>query len=66
MKQFSAVQDLADGLMALADCQDGKRSFLDPLLVSCVGLLSALSTYKKMSFMSGMVAVNLVNLSYYY
>ncbi|XWS24495.1 hypothetical protein CRYUN_Cryun28dG0107700 [Craigia yunnanensis] len=41
MKQLSVVQDLADGLMALADIQDGKGSFADALLVSCAGLLSA-------------------------
>ncbi|XVF36146.1 hypothetical protein REPUB_Repub19eG0033300 [Reevesia pubescens] len=47
MKQLSVVQDFADGLMALADIQDGKGSFSDPLLVSCAGLLSALiSTHK--------------------
>ncbi|XP_022768898.1 peroxisomal membrane protein 11A [Durio zibethinus] len=47
MKQLSVIQDLADGLMALADIQDGKGSFSDPLLVSCAGLLSALiSTHK--------------------
>ncbi|XWS24329.1 hypothetical protein CRYUN_Cryun28dG0092100 [Craigia yunnanensis] len=47
MKQLSVVQDFADGLMALADIQDGKRSFSDPLLVSCAGLLSAfISTHK--------------------
>ncbi|XWS21092.1 hypothetical protein CRYUN_Cryun30bG0025600 [Craigia yunnanensis] len=47
MKQLSVVQDLADGLMALADIQDGKGSFSDPLLVSCAGLLSAIiSTHK--------------------
>lgn len=47
MKQLSVVQDLADGLMALADIQDGKGTFSDPLLLSCAGLLSALiSTHK--------------------
>ncbi|XVE69930.1 hypothetical protein DITRI_Ditri10aG0031000 [Diplodiscus trichospermus] len=47
MKQLSIVQDFADGLMALADIQDGKGSFSDPLLLSCAGLLSALvSTHK--------------------
>ncbi|EOY14694.1 Peroxin 11A isoform 2, partial [Theobroma cacao] len=47
MKKLSVVQDLADGLMALADIQDGKGRFSDPLVVSCAGLLSALiSTHK--------------------
>ncbi|KAK6245363.1 hypothetical protein SCA6_008453 [Theobroma cacao] len=47
MKKLSVVQDLADGLMALADIQDGKGRFSDPLVVSCAGLLSAfISTHK--------------------
>lgn len=47
MKQLSVVQDIADGLMALADIRGGKGRFTDPLLLSCAGLLSALiSTHK--------------------
>lgn len=47
MKKLSIVQDLADGLMALADIGDGKGLLLGPLSVSCAGLLSALiSTHK--------------------
>ncbi|OWM80822.1 hypothetical protein CDL15_Pgr006853 [Punica granatum] len=47
MKRLSIVQDLADGLMALADIRDGKGKLSRPLLVSCAGLLSALiSTHK--------------------
>ncbi|EXC07297.1 Peroxisomal membrane protein 11A [Morus notabilis] len=47
MKRLSIVQDLADGLMALADIRDGKGLLLGPLSVSCAGLLSALiSTHK--------------------
>ncbi|MBA0808090.1 hypothetical protein Gohar_023853 [Gossypium harknessii] len=47
MKQLSVVQDIADGLMALADIRDGKGRFTDPLVLSCAGLLSALiSTHK--------------------
>ncbi|KAK5831755.1 peroxisomal membrane protein 11A [Gossypium arboreum] len=47
MKQLSVVQDIADGLMALADIRDGKGRFTDPLLLSCAGLFSALiSTHK--------------------
>lgn len=47
MKRLSILQDLADGLMALADIREGKGRFSGPLLVSCAGLLSALiSTHK--------------------
>lgn len=47
MKKLSIVQDLADGLMALADVRDGKGLALGSLSVSCAGLLSALiSTHK--------------------
>ncbi|PON40456.1 Peroxisomal biogenesis factor, partial [Parasponia andersonii] len=47
MKKLSIFQDLADGLMALADIRDGKGLLLGPLSVSCAGLLSALiSTHK--------------------
>ncbi|GMH16236.1 hypothetical protein Nepgr_018077 [Nepenthes gracilis] len=47
MKKLSIVQDLADGLMALADIRDGKGRFSSPLMLSCAGLLSALiSTHK--------------------
>lgn len=47
LKRLSVVQDLADGLMALADIRDGNGLFLGPLSVSCAGLLSALiSTHK--------------------
>ncbi|KAJ7966720.1 Peroxisomal membrane protein like [Quillaja saponaria] len=47
MKKLSIVQDLADGLMALADIRDGKGPFSGSLLLSSAGLLSALiSTHK--------------------
>ncbi|KAF3446283.1 hypothetical protein FNV43_RR11462 [Rhamnella rubrinervis] len=47
MKKLSIVQDLADGLMALADIRDGKGLALGSFSVSCAGLLSALiSTHK--------------------
>ncbi|XP_051123602.1 peroxisomal membrane protein 11A [Andrographis paniculata] len=47
MKRLSIVQDLADGLMALADIRDGRGRLSAPLLVSSAGLLSALiSTHK--------------------
>ncbi|KAF7851576.1 hypothetical protein BT93_L3575 [Corymbia citriodora subsp. variegata] len=47
MKKLSMVQDLADGLMALADIRDGKGRLSGPLLMSCAGLVSALiSTHK--------------------
>ncbi|XP_062082677.1 peroxisomal membrane protein 11A [Humulus lupulus] len=47
MKKVSIFQDLADGLMALADIRNGKGVLLGPLSVSCAGLLSAIvSTHK--------------------
>ncbi|KAL3514607.1 hypothetical protein ACH5RR_027324 [Cinchona calisaya] len=47
MKRISVVQDLADGLMALADIRDGKGRLSAPLLISSVGLVSAIiSTHK--------------------
>ncbi|KAI3464993.1 hypothetical protein Pfo_021656 [Paulownia fortunei] len=47
MKRLSVVQDLADGLMALADIRDGRGRLSAPLLVSSAGLLSAvISTHK--------------------
>ncbi|GFY86143.1 peroxin 11A [Actinidia rufa] len=47
MKKLSIVQDLADGLMALADVRDGQGRLSAPILMSSAGLLSALiSTHK--------------------
>ncbi|GLT58063.1 hypothetical protein SLA2020_309880 [Shorea laevis] len=47
MKKLSIVQDLADGLMALADIRDGKGRLSGPLLLASAGLLSAIiSTHK--------------------
>lgn len=47
MKKLSIVQDLADGLMALADIRDGKGMLFGPLWVASAGLLSAvISTHK--------------------
>ncbi|XP_057469002.1 peroxisomal membrane protein 11A-like [Actinidia eriantha] len=47
MKKLSVVQDLADGLMALADIRDGQGRLSAPILMSSAGLLSALiSTHK--------------------
>ncbi|KAA8537664.1 hypothetical protein F0562_027346 [Nyssa sinensis] len=47
MKKLSIVQDVADGLMAVADIRDGKGRLSGPLLLSCAGLLSAIiSTHK--------------------
>ncbi|KAJ0024929.1 hypothetical protein Pint_08915 [Pistacia integerrima] len=47
MKKLSVVQDLADGLMALADLRDGKGALSAPLFVASAGLLSAIiSTHK--------------------
>ncbi|XP_034675046.1 peroxisomal membrane protein 11A-like [Vitis riparia] len=47
MKRLSIVQDLADGLMALADIRDGKGRLSGPLLMSSAGLLSALISAHK-------------------
>ncbi|KAL6574281.1 Peroxisomal membrane protein 11A [Orobanche hederae] len=47
VKRLSVVQDLADGLMALADIRDGRGRISAPLFVSSAGLLSAvISTHK--------------------
>lgn len=48
MKRLSVVQDLADGIMAIADIRDGGGGLLAaPLLLSSAGMLSALiSTHK--------------------
>lgn len=47
MKKLSVVQDLADGLMAVADIRGGKGRLSGPLLLSSAGLLSAvISTHK--------------------
>ncbi|GKV29867.1 hypothetical protein SLEP1_g38750 [Rubroshorea leprosula] len=47
MKKLSIVQDLADGLMALADIRDSKGRLSGPLLLASAGLLSAIiSTHK--------------------
>lgn len=47
MKKLSIVQDLADGLMALADIREGKGRLFGPLSVASAGLLSAIiSTHK--------------------
>ncbi|GLT92161.1 hypothetical protein SLE2022_100120 [Rubroshorea leprosula] len=47
MKKLSIVQDLADGLMALADIRDGNGRLSGPLLLASAGLLSAIiSTHK--------------------
>lgn len=47
MKRLSVVQDLADGLMSLADIRDGRGRLSSPLLVSAAGLLSALLSSHK-------------------
>lgn len=47
LKKLSLVQDLADGLMAVADIRDGKRRLSGPLLMASAGMLSAIiSTHK--------------------
>lgn len=47
MKKLSVVQDIADGLMAVADVRDGKGRLSAPILISSAGLLSAIiSTHK--------------------
>ncbi|CAK9312637.1 unnamed protein product [Citrullus colocynthis] len=47
MKKLSIVQDFADGFMAAANISDGDGRFSGPLLISCVGLLSALISAHK-------------------
>lgn len=47
LKRLSTIQDVADGLMALADIRDGKGWYSKPMVVASAGLLSALiSTHK--------------------
>lgn len=47
MKKLSILQDLADGLMAVADIREGRGKLSAPFVISCAGLLSALiSTHK--------------------
>ncbi|KAK9270119.1 hypothetical protein L1049_025693 [Liquidambar formosana] len=47
LKKLSIVQDVADGLMAVADIRDGKGRLSAPFLVSSAGLLSALISAHK-------------------
>ncbi|KAL9994577.1 putative peroxisomal biogenesis factor 11 [Helianthus debilis subsp. tardiflorus] len=47
MKRLSLVQDVADGLMAVADIRDGKGRLSGPLLMASAGMVSAvISTHK--------------------
>ncbi|XP_076939791.1 peroxisomal membrane protein 11A-like [Bidens hawaiensis] len=47
MKRLSLVQDLADGLMAVADVRDGKGRLTGPMLLASAGMVSAvISTHK--------------------
>ncbi|PWA92747.1 peroxisomal membrane protein 11A [Artemisia annua] len=47
LKKLSVVQDVADGLMAVADVRDGKGVLSGPLLLACAGMVSAvISTHK--------------------
>lgn len=47
LKKLSVVQDVADGLMAVADIRDGKGRLSGPLLMASAGMLSAIiSTHK--------------------
>lgn len=47
LKRLSIIQDIADGLMAVGDLQDGKGFLSNPIIVASAGLLSALiSTHK--------------------
>ncbi|KAI3761190.1 hypothetical protein L1987_51601 [Smallanthus sonchifolius] len=41
MKKLSMVQDVADGLMAVADVRDGKGRLSGPVLMASAGMLSA-------------------------
>lgn len=47
LKVVSIIQDLADGLLALADIRDGKGTLSNPLLLASAGLLSALISAQK-------------------
>lgn len=47
LKRLSVAQDVADGLMALADIRDGKGRLSGPLLISSAGLLSAIISSHK-------------------
>ncbi|GKV29866.1 hypothetical protein SLEP1_g38749 [Rubroshorea leprosula] len=47
MKKLSIVQELADGLMALADIRDGKGHLSGPLLLASAGLSSAIISTQK-------------------
>ncbi|KAK1433562.1 hypothetical protein QVD17_10473 [Tagetes erecta] len=47
MKKLSVVQDLADGLMAVADVRDGKGRLSGPLLLASAGMLSAIISAHK-------------------
>lgn len=47
MKKLSVVQDLADGLMAVADVRDGKGRFSGPLLLAFAGMVSAVISARK-------------------
>nr|XP_043617325.1 peroxisomal membrane protein 11A [Erigeron canadensis] len=47
LKWLSLVQDVADGLMAVADVRDGKGRLSGPLLMASAGMVSAvISTHK--------------------
>lgn len=47
LKRLSVVQDVADGLMAVADIRDGNGRLSGPLLLASAGMVSALiSTHK--------------------
>ncbi|XP_068653741.1 peroxisomal membrane protein 11A [Aristolochia californica] len=47
LKKLSILQDIADGLMSVADIRDGKGVLSGPFLMASAGLLSALiSTHK--------------------
>ncbi|KAK9054360.1 hypothetical protein SSX86_025438 [Deinandra increscens subsp. villosa] len=47
MKRLSLVQDVADGLMAVADIRDGKGRLSGPLVVASAGMLSAIISARK-------------------
>ncbi|KAI3777431.1 hypothetical protein L1987_47231 [Smallanthus sonchifolius] len=47
MKKLSMVQDVADGLMAVADVRDGKGRLSGPMLMASAGMLSAIISAHK-------------------
>ncbi|KAG9440930.1 hypothetical protein H6P81_021095 [Aristolochia fimbriata] len=54
LKKLSILQDVADGLMAVADIRDGKGPLSAPLLMAYAGMLSALINGRLIWFSSAL------------